>query len=144
MIKFAADNVREQHRLLADAEKLAKKYRVPEKRYWHIKVKALAESSQWSSLRILSESRTKPPVGFKPFARAAIRGKLTSVEIIKYIDRVAAPEERYDLFCEAFLWKRAIEEAVKLKDTQRILNVKTLCNSSEIQILADESLARLA
>lgn len=136
--------MRDQHRLFSDAEKLAKKYRVPEKRYWHIQVTALAESQQWSNLRILSESKTKSPIGYKLFARAAIRGKQSSAETLKYIDRVSASEERYDLFCEASLWKRALEEAGKLKDTRRVLNVKTLCNSNEIQLLADEMLGRLA
>jgi hypothetical protein len=144
VIKFAAIQMRDQHRLFSDADKLAKKYRVPEKRFWHIQVTALAESQQWSNLRILSESKTKSPIGYKPFARAAIRGKQSSAEILKYIDRVSANEERYDLFCEASLWKRALEEAGKLKDTRRVLNVKTLCNSNEIQLLADEMLGRLA
>jgi hypothetical protein len=144
VIKFAATNVREQHRLLPDADKIAKKYRVPEKRFWHIKVKAFADSGQWSNLRIMSESKAKPPIGFKPFARAAINGKQSSNEILKYIERVSVPEERYDLFCEASLWKRALEEAGKLKDARRVLNVKTLCNSPEIQLMADEMMGRMA
>lgn len=144
VIFFAAANVREQHRLLADADKLAKKYRIPEKRTWHIKVKAFADSNQWSNLRILADSRSKPPIGFKPFARAVIKGKQSAAEILRYIERVSVPEERYDLFCEASLWKRALEEAVKMKDARRILNVKTLCNSSEVALLADQMMGRLA
>lgn len=144
MIKYAAVNVREQHRLLSDAEKISKKYRVPEKRFWYIKVKAFADSGQWSNLRIMSESRNKSPIGYKPFARAAIQGKQSENEILKYIERVTLPEERYDLFCEALLWKRALEEAVKLKEPRKVLNVKTLCNSPEIQLMADEMLGRMA
>ena len=144
VIQFASTNVREQHRLLSDADKLGKKYRVPERRFWHIKVQAYADSGQWSNLRMLGDSRAKPPIGYKPFARAAIRGKQSSAEILKYIDRVSVPEERYDLLCEASLWKQALDEAGKLKDARRVLNVKTLCNSSEIQLLADEMMGRLA
>jgi hypothetical protein len=144
VIHFAADNAREQHRLLGDADKLAKKFRVPEKRLWHIKVKAFADSEQWSNLRLLSESRTKSPIGFKPFARAAIRGKQNETEVMKYIDRVTAMDERYDLFCEATMWKKALEEAGKMRDGNRILNVKRLCNSDDIQMQADQMLARLA
>jgi vacuolar protein sorting-associated protein 16 len=144
VIHFAATNVREQHRLLADADKLAKKYRITEKRLWYIKVKAFADSNQWSNLRILADSRSKPPIGFKPFARAAIKGKQNPPEVLRYIERVSMPEERYDLFCESSQWKRALEEAVKIKDSRRILNVKTLCNSSEIALMADQMLGRIA
>jgi hypothetical protein len=144
VIHFAAANVREQHRLLSDADKIGKKYRVSDKRMWYIKVKAFADSEQWSNLRILAESKTKPPIGYKPFARAAIKGKQNINEILKYIYRISVPEERYDLFCEAALWEKALEEAGKLKDGRRVLNVKTLCNSPEIQLLADQMLGRLA
>jgi hypothetical protein len=143
VINFAAVNVREQHRLLADADKIGKKFRVPDKRLWYIKVKAFADSEQWSNLRILADSKTKPPIGYKPFARAAIKGKQSVSEVLKYIDKIPVPEERYDLYCEAALWKKALEEASRLKDQRRILNVKTLCNSLEIQLLADQTLARI-
>ena len=144
LIHFAAANMREQHRLLADADKIAKKFRVSEKRLWHIKVKAFADSEQWSNLRILADSKTKSPIGYKPFARAALKGRQNTNEIMKYIERVTVPEEKYDLFCEAGLWKNALDEAVKLRDARRILNVKTLCNSSDLQLLADQMLARMA
>lgn len=143
VIHFAAVNQREQHRLLADADKIAKKFRIPEKRLWHIKVKAFADSKQWSQLRILADSK-KSPIGFKHFARAAIKGKQTETEILRYIDRVQTAEEKYDLLCEAELYKLAIEEAVRLRDPRRIMNVKTLCNNTEIQLLADQMLGRIA
>lgn len=63
---------------------------------------------------------------------------------MRYIDRVMAPEEKYDLLCEAELWKPALEEATKLKDPRRILNVKSLCNDSDIQLLADQMMGRIA
>jgi vacuolar protein sorting-associated protein 16 len=144
VIQFAATNVREQHRLLVDADKIGKKFRIPEKRLWHIKVKAFADSEQWSNLRILADSRTKPPIGYKPFARAVIKGKQSATEILRYIERIQVPEEVYDLYCEAGLWKNALEEATKMKDSRRLLNVKTLCNSTEIQLLADQMMGRLA
>lgn len=144
VINFAAVNVREQHRLLSDADKIGKKFRIPDKRMWYIKVKAFAESEQWSNLRILADSKAKPPIGYKPFARAAIKGKQGVAEVMKYVDKIQLIEERYDLFCEASLWKKALEEAAKMKDGRRILNVKTLCTSPEIQLLADQTLARIA
>ena len=144
VLRFAAVQPREQHRLLSDADKLAKKFRVPEKRLWHIKVKAFAESGQWSNLRLLCDSRAKPPIGLKPFVRAVIRGKQPTSEILRYLERIPSPEERYDLYGEAGMWAKALEEAVRLRDGQRILNVKSLCQNAEIQLQADQALGRLA
>lgn len=143
LLKHAAVNVREQHRLLSDADKIAKKFRVTDKRLWHIKVKAFAESEQWSNLRILADSK-KSIIGYKPFALAAIRGKQSTEEVMRYIERVPVPEEKYDLFCEAGFWKQALDEATRMRDTRRILNVKSLCNSPDLQLQADQMLARLA
>lgn len=144
ILRYAATNEREQNRLLTDADKVAKKFRVPDKMHWHTKVRAFCETGQWHNLKKLADLKTKPPIGLKPFARAAIRGGRPSQEIIKYIERVTVPEERYSLFCEANLWTRALAEAVKLKDERRIMEVKASCNSPEIQMQADQLMARLA
>jgi hypothetical protein len=144
VINHSAVNKRESHRLLGDVDKLAKKFRVPEKRLWHIKVKALAESEQWPKLRTLGDSKTKPPIGFKPFAMAAIKGKQSPAEIMRYIEKVTSPEERYDLFCEADLWKRALDEAGRLRDSRRVANVRSSCNNVDVQRLSDEMLNRLS
>lgn len=63
---------------------------------------------------------------------------------MRYIDRVVAAEEKYDMLCEAEMWKPALAEATKLKDPRRIQNVKTLCNDSEIQLLAEQMMGRIA
>jgi len=143
IIQYAGVKPREAHKLFAEAEKMAKRFRVPEKRLWHVKVRAFAESGQWANLRNLADSRAKSPIGFKPFALAVIKGKQSTSEIMRYVDRVASLEERYDLFCEAKLWKRALEEAAKLKDYRRMMHVQSLSNSLEIQQLCNKMAARL-
>eukprot|EP00934_Nitzschia_sp_Nitz4_P006298 Nitzschia sp. Nitz4//scaffold126_size65214//3825//7324//NITZ4_006145-RA/size65214-snap-gene-0.55-mRNA-1//-1//CDS//3329534656//6288//frame0 len=143
ILKYAAVNEREQHRLLNDADKVAKKFRVPDKLHWYTKVRAFAETSQWGNMKALADSKTKPPIGFKPFARAAIAGGRNPQEVTKYIERVTVPEERFDLYCEAGLWTRALSEAFKMRDDHRLMNVKARCNSPEIQAQADQLMARL-
>jgi hypothetical protein len=144
VLHYAAVNEREAHRLLVDADKIAKKFRIPEKMVWHTKVKAFSETEQWTHLRNLADSKAKPPIGFKPFARAAIKAGRSEQEKLRYIERVTVPEEKFGLFCEAGLWKRALEEAGRLRDERKIIDVKARCNSSELQLLADQMLAKLA
>lgn len=104
ILKYAAVDPRSAHRLRADSDRIAKKYKVSEKRLWHNKVSALAESNQWPALRNLLDSCTKPPIGVKPFALAAIKGRQSQVEIMHYINRIEDADDRNEM-------KKALEEA---------------------------------
>ena len=143
ILYYASKNDRDKNRLLNDADKVAKKFRVPEKMLWHTKVKAFSDTKQWKNLLLLSNSRTKSPIGFKPFARAAIKGRQPEKDILRYIERISIAEERFSLYSEACLWRRAMDEAAKMKDERRIQDVKARCNDREIQLAADQILARL-
>jgi vacuolar protein sorting-associated protein 16 len=66
---------------------------VPEKRFWHIKVKALAASGQWEQLRLFGNEK-RSPVGYKPFALAAIQHKQPPQLIEGYIDKITPVEDR--------------------------------------------------
>lgn len=141
ILKYAAVDPRSAHRLNADADRIAKKYKVPEKRMWHVKVRALSESGQWPVLRNYADSRAKPPIGIKPFAIAAIKGRQSSVEITYYIDRMtdkSDAEDRYDLFSEAGMWKKALEEAVRMGDGRKIAHVRSMTNNPDIIRLCDK------
>ena len=102
-------------------------------------------TTKWSDIaRVISvreDSRAKPPIGIKPFAQAVIKGRQGQAEIMYYIDRMTDKsdgEARYELFCEAGMWKKALEDAVKLGDGRKIANVKSMCNSPDIQRLCDK------
>ncbi len=51
IIKYAAVDPRSAHRLQSDFDRIAKKYKIPEKRQWFAKVRGLSESGQWAALR---------------------------------------------------------------------------------------------
>lgn len=85
ILKYAAVDPRSAHRLESEVDRIGRKYKVPEKRLWHVKVRALSESNQWPALRNLCDSRAKPPIGIKPFAQAVIKGRQGQVEIMHYI-----------------------------------------------------------
>ena len=143
IIFYARESPAMSHKIFLEADRLAKKFKVPEKRLWNIKIKSLADSQQWAHLRILSDTKAKIPIGFKPFALAAIKGKQPISEINRYIERVITPEDRYDLFCEAKLWKRALDEAQKLRDLNKVMSVSSMCNSPEIQQACDDIFAQM-
>lgn len=71
---------------------------VPEKRFWHIKVKALAASGQWEALRQFAAEK-KSPVGYKPFAQACIAHRQPATSTKGYIDRITQLEDKCVLHC---------------------------------------------
>lgn len=130
--------MREANKLLAECEKLAKKFKVPEKRLWHTKIRAFSVTEQWGNMRYLAESRAKPPISFKYFAAAAIKKNQEVSDILWYVGKVVDGEERYDLYCEAKLWKRAFGEAKRLDDVRRVMHIRSVCNVPEIQRMCDD------
>jgi len=138
---YAAHNPRNAQRVLAEGDKFVRKFKISEKRMWHVKIKAFATSHQWSNLRALADSRTKPPVGFMHFALAAVHGKQGVGEILHYVEKMTNGDERYDVFCEAALWKWALDEARKLEDSRRkIMYVRSRCNDLEVRQLCEDLL----
>jgi len=74
----------------ATAERLRSDLKVPEKRWWRLKLKGLAHARAWASLWELGSAR-RSPIGFKPFADACIeQGALE--EAGKYVAKLAAAE----------------------------------------------------
>lgn len=47
----------------------------------------------------------------------------TVSETEKYVDKVTSPEEKFDLFVDLQLWRRAFEVALKMKDPARLEEV---------------------
>lgn len=143
----ASQDQREKSQLLADAEKLARKSRMTPKRLYHIRVKAYADGGHWSTLAELAESR-QTPIGYKPFIRAAIQGYRDANRddyILSFIQKLGSNEEKFDMLCEASLWKQALEVADKdLKDIRRVKQVKERCTDKAVQLEADEVLGRLS
>ena len=60
----------------AAAEKLRAEFRVPDRRWWVLKLKGLARGCDWSMLREL-RSAPRSPVGFKDAERALLEQLLT-------------------------------------------------------------------
>jgi vacuolar protein sorting-associated protein 16 len=143
----ASQDQREKMQLLADAEKLARKARMTPRRLYHIRVKAYADGGHWATLTQLAESR-QTPIGYKPFVRAAIngyRGDNRDEYILSFIQKLGSSDEKFDMLCEAAMWRQALKVAEKdMKDSRRVKQVKDRCTDKVLQVEADEALKRLS
>ena len=133
--------------VLADAEKLARKARITPKRLYHIRVKAYADGGHWTTLTDLAESR-QTLIGYKPFVRAAIygyNGVNREDYILSFVHKLGSNEEKFDLLCEAALWKQALKVAERdMKDARRVKLVKDRCSDKSLQLEADVALGHLS
>lgn len=71
LVALAAAHPTEKANLLGEALKVSRQFKVPDKRFWHVKVRALAASHQWDDLRKFANEK-KSPIGYKPFAERCI------------------------------------------------------------------------
>jgi len=100
------------------ASNLKEKYNVPPKRYWWIKIRALADSESWEKLEEFSKQ--KSPIGYKPFAEVCIKKK-NSEEAIKYIKKIKEPHTRAILFSRIDEWEAAIDVAESAKGERHMI-----------------------
>ncbi|XP_019620378.1 PREDICTED: vacuolar protein sorting-associated protein 16 homolog isoform X2 [Branchiostoma belcheri] len=54
------------------AEQLRKEFKVPDKRFWWLKIQALAEGSDWAELDRFAKSK-KSPIGYEPFIDVCLK-----------------------------------------------------------------------
>ena len=127
LVCLAADNPA----CLRSAANIQKKFKVPEKRFCHLKVRAMAETGQWEALAALAAER-KPPSGFRPFAEASFKHG-NAAEAERYIARIPQMDERFDCLVRMKMWKPAAELAFKLKDAEKLESVMSLCSDQELK-----------
>lgn len=59
---------------IKNAEKKKAEYKVPDKRFWWLRIQVLAETFQWSELEKFSKSK-KSPIGYEPFVEVCLKQK---------------------------------------------------------------------
>lgn len=57
---------------LKTAEKKRTEYKMPDKRYWWLRIDVLAETFQWDELDKFSKAK-KSPIGYEPFVEVCLK-----------------------------------------------------------------------
>ena len=109
-----------------------KKFKVPEKAFWHIKIATYGRLSAWAHLSRLATEK-KSPVGYAPFARVSIKHKQPGSDIERYIDKIGSLEEKFDLFVDMKDWRKAADCARTLRDGERLAAIYNQCRDPTLQ-----------
>ncbi|XP_044158548.1 vacuolar protein sorting-associated protein 16 homolog isoform X2 [Bufo gargarizans] len=108
------------------AEQLYKEFRIPDKRYWWLKISALAEKEDWEELENFSKTK-KSPIGYLPYVEICMKQR-NKVEAKKYIARVS-PEQRVKAFLLVGDLDQAAEAAIEHKNENEMNMVLSKCSS---------------
>lgn len=105
------------HGLGKRADALRSAFRVPDKRWWWLKLKALAAAKNWSQLEQFAKSK-KSPIGYEPFVRHLLEVGQPGQAAL-YVPRCDA-KLRPDLYVECGLWGKAAEAAKERGDKAKL------------------------
>jgi hypothetical protein len=98
------------------AAKLQADFRVPEKTWWWIRLRALVAKRDWGEIEEVAKQR-KSPIGWEPFFNEVLGAgntRLASVFVPKCT--ALSPRQRSDMWVKVGMVSRAGEELVKVKD----------------------------
>ncbi|KIY70700.1 vacuolar assembling/sorting protein VPS16 [Cylindrobasidium torrendii FP15055 ss-10] len=109
------------------ADKVKSDFKVPDKRFWHVKLNALVEQQDFDGLDAFAKSK-RSPIGYEPFVRRLLEHK-HSKEAIAYVARCDSPK-RADLYAECGDWRAAGKECKERGDRGKLDELRQRCKDS--------------
>ncbi|KAL3821342.1 hypothetical protein ACJIZ3_007247 [Penstemon smallii] len=104
------------------AMKVKTEFKVSEKRWYWLKVFALATIRDWDALEKFSKEK-RPPIGYRPFVEACVDADEKG-EALKYIPKLADPRERAEAYARIGMAKEAADAASQAKDGELLGRLK--------------------
>ncbi|KAK4758882.1 hypothetical protein SAY87_020183 [Trapa incisa] len=118
------------------AMKVKNEFKVSEKRWYWLKVFALATIRDWDALEKFSKEK-RPPIGYRPFVEACIDADEKG-EALKYIPKLVDPRERAESYARIGMAKEAADAASQAKDGELLGRLKlTLSQNASASSLFD-------
>ncbi|PPQ86643.1 hypothetical protein CVT25_006827 [Psilocybe cyanescens] len=117
------------------ADKLKSDFKVPDKRFWYIKLYGLTESRDFEGLEAFAKSK-RSPIGYEAFVRHLVE-KGYQKEAIAYVAR-CDPPRRADLYIECGEWRMAGKECKDRNDKAKLDDLRRRAPNSMIQRELDQ------
>uniref|UniRef100_A0A8C7E383 Vacuolar protein sorting-associated protein 16 homolog n=1 Tax=Naja naja TaxID=35670 RepID=A0A8C7E383_NAJNA len=122
------------------AEHLYRDFRIPDKRFWWLKISALAEQGAWEDLEKFSKSK-RSPIGYLPFAEISMKYGSPG-EAKKYAARVT-PEQKVKAFLLVGDFSQAAEAAVERKNEAEMALILSKCTDASVVAKLEQAKAQL-
>ncbi|KAF8966570.1 vacuolar assembling/sorting protein VPS16 [Flammula alnicola] len=111
------------------ADKMKSDFKVPDKRFWYIKLYSLTESRDFEGLEAFAKSK-RSPIGYEPFVRH-LAEKGYQKEAIPYVAKCDSPK-RADLYVECGEWRMAGKECKDRNDKAKLDELRKKAPNSMI------------
>ncbi|XP_053258095.1 vacuolar protein sorting-associated protein 16 homolog [Podarcis raffonei] len=122
------------------AEQFYRDFKIPDKRFWWLKISALAEQGDWEELEKFSKSK-KSPIGYLPFVEISMKHH-NRHEAKKYAPRVA-PEQRVKAFLLVGDLSQASDAAIERKNEAEMNLILSKCTAAaDASVVAKINLAK--
>ncbi|GAA5958825.1 hypothetical protein JCM21900_003937 [Sporobolomyces salmonicolor] len=119
------------------AEKVRSDFKVPDKRYWYIKLKSLIALRDWDALEAFARSK-KSPIGYEPWVEHLIEAGAQR-QAVKFIERCEG-RNRVELYVKAGEWVTAGQECVRRGERGRLIDLKNRAPNSIVAAQLNELL----
>lgn len=103
------------------ADKVRAEFKLPDKRFWHVKMRALIEQRDWEQLESFAKSK-KSPIGYEPWVEQLLAtGNLR--QATAYVNR-CEQRNRIELFVKCGEWVEAGREAARRQDRGKVMELQ--------------------
>ncbi|KAK0096935.1 hypothetical protein PV326_003829 [Microctonus aethiopoides] len=113
------------------ANGLRSEYKIPDRRYWWLRIGCLAENNHWEELEKFSKSK-KSPIGYEPFIDVCLKYGNQS-EAKKYLPRVK-DEFKVKYLAKLNMLSEAAQTSYEQKDPSALAFVLAQCGPSDRQL----------
>ncbi|CAI4053187.1 hypothetical protein N7582_005661 [Saccharomyces uvarum] len=126
-------------------KELVKKFKVNEKKLYHLKCRILVETKKFEQLMQFAQSK-KSPIGYMPFYRY-LRSRGHIKEAASYVNMIPglSYQEKKKLYVDCESFYNAIQLAGKEKDIQGLKEIYNIipANEPELKAFANETMGRI-
>ncbi|KAF8599358.1 vacuolar protein sorting-associated protein 16 [Ceratobasidium sp. AG-I] len=123
-----------------NAEKLRADWKVPDKRFWYVKLYALTELRDWDALETFARSK-RSPIGYEPFVTHLV-AKNHMKQAASYVARCDGPK-RADLYVRCGEWRLAGEECKTRGDKAKLEQIRKSAPNSLVARELDQILSTM-
>lgn len=124
------------------ATKIKSEFRMSDKKFWWLKVKALAKMQEWEELQKFAASK-KSPIGYAPFVQVCMQQKANH-EAVKYVSRITNPQEKVEFYIQLGHFQEALEVAAQLKNVELLKFIQTKSSNSQTQNYINQLIAQFS
>ncbi|CAK5269240.1 unnamed protein product [Mycena citricolor] len=122
------------------ADKVKSDFKVPDKRFWYVKLHALISVKDFEGIDAFAKSK-RSPIGYEPFVRELVAAEFPK-EAVQYVARCDSPR-RADLYVECGEWRSAGKECKDRGDKPKLEAIRQKCPNSLIARELDQIIASM-